>query len=83
MREKTTHALGGNPDRERHYDCELQEEMQPGSGQIIGAVRGSGSDWYSGRELGRPIPTFCLRVWAWVIGRPFALTPPTSLFLTG
>ena len=31
-------------DRERHYHCELQEEMQPGSGQILGAVRGSGSD---------------------------------------
>ena len=54
--------------------------MQPGSGQILGAVRGLGSEWDSGRVLGRPGPTFCLRVWAWVIGRPFALTPPTGLF---
>ena len=34
--------------RERHYHRELQEELQPGSGQILRAVRGSG------RELGRP-----------------------------
>ena len=35
--------------REHRYQRELPEEMQPGSGQILGAVRGSDSD----RELGR------------------------------
>ena len=40
---------------ERHYLFESQEEKQPGSGKILGAVRESGPDVDSSRELGRPI----------------------------
>ena len=32
--------------------------MQPGSGQILGAVRGLGSEWDSGRVLAGPAPRF-------------------------
>ena len=31
--------------RAYYYHCESQKEMQPGSGQILGAVLGSGPAW--------------------------------------
>ena len=43
--------------REPHYQRELQEEMQPGWGpflEAVATVRGSGPDWDSDRESGRP-----------------------------
>ena len=40
--------------RERHPHREVQEETQADPGQILGVGRGSGTEWASGRELGRP-----------------------------
>ena len=40
--------------RERHYRLESQEEKLPGSGQILGAIRGSGLDLDPCMELGWP-----------------------------
>ena len=67
--------------RERHSHRKVQEEMQPVSGQIIEAGRGWCTKWASGRELAGP--PYRVRFWAWFIGRPSALFPPSGLSLTG